>query len=44
MQPSSAPKRNFTLKDKQKLLANLDIEGTVTIVQRVPDAARPSSL
>lgn len=34
MQPSSAPKRNFTLKDKQKLLANLDIEGTVTTVQR----------
>jgi len=29
MQSSSAPKRNFTIKDKQKLLANLDIEGTV---------------
>ena len=27
MQPSSTAKR-FTLKDKQKLLANLDIEGT----------------
>ena len=40
---SSAVKRSFTLKDKQKLLANLDIEGTVTTAQRVLDATRPSS-
>lgn len=42
---SSTAKRNFTLKDKQKLLANLDIEGTVIAVQCVLDPARsPSSL
>lgn len=34
MQSSSSPrKRSFTLKDKQKLLANLDIEGTVISLQ-----------
>jgi len=41
MQSSSTAKRNFTPKDKQKLLANLDIEGKVIAVQRVPDATRP---
>ena len=44
MQSPFTAKRNFTLKDKQKLLANLDIEGTVIAVQPVPDTARPSSL
>ena len=32
----STGKRGFTPKDKQKLLANLDIEGTVIAVQRIP--------
>ena len=36
----STGKPGFTPKDKQKLLANLDIEGTVIAVQRIPDPTR----
>lgn len=37
----STGKRGFTLKDKQKLLANLDIEGTFSTVQCFLDVAQP---